>query len=395
MKLILATTIPATLYNLYSNQLPYLINQGYDIELITSSGKGWITAIQLKEKYNLPVHVIPFTRKISFFSDIVCFFKIKKIIKKTKPDIIHYSTPKASLICALSGFFYKKSIKIYTIRGIVYYEKKGPLYYLLLLCEKLTCFLSHFVICVSKSNMNYIIGKKICNVSKIGILGYGSSQGVDANIRFNPANIDNKKVIEEKIKLNISNKEVVFGFMGRLTREKGLKELIEAWEMLTKEKPDIVLIIIGPVDFCREKVDKKLISIIKNAQTIRIIGNVNNPELYYKLMDVHILPSYREGFPNTVLEASAMEIPTITTNATGCIDSVIDGVTGFIVPAKNSIELYKKMLILANNDILRKQMGKKARERVVKYYNPELICKDLIYIFDNKKLPEIRKEDSI
>jgi glycosyltransferase involved in cell wall biosynthesis len=238
---------------------------------------------------------------------------------------------------------------------------------------------------MSKSNLSYINKEKLCAPGKMGLLGQGSNQGVDAKGRFNPDGVDADNVDSLRHLLGIPDKIVVFGYMGRFVKDKGIQELLNAWKAIREETLQCTLLLIGPREEPRDNLPKNLFCSIANDSRIRLIEPVTDPESYYAIMDILILPSYREGFPNVVLEAAAMRLPVITTDAIGCIDSVVDNETGFIVPVKNIEKLTEKMKILLYNSELRVEMGVKARERVLRDFNDEKITEELIYLINNKE----------
>jgi glycosyltransferase involved in cell wall biosynthesis len=384
-RIAIVTTVPATLYHLFSNQIDRIKREGFNVFLISSAGDQWICAKDVENKYGIKVHCVPFLRTFSLFSDMYTIIALCSLLAKLHLNVIYYCTPKASLLTAIAAFFMRVPFRIYSLFGQVYYGKKGLMKNILFLAEFLTCSFSHRVILMSKSNLAYIQKEKLCAPRKMGLLGKGTNQGVDAKGRFNPDSIDARNVDCLRNRLNIPENMVVFGYMGRLVKDKGIRELFNAWKDIRKETLQCTLLLIGPKKEPRDKLPDTLFDSIANDSRIRLIEPVTDPEMYYALMNILILPSYREGFPNVVLEAAAMRLPVITTDAIGCIDSVIENETGFIVPFKNIEKLKEKMKVLLHNPQLRAEMGFKARERVLKDFNAEKITEELIYLINNKE----------
>ena len=191
--LVIVTTIPATLYHLLSNQIPYLTAQGMSVTLITSAGE-WVTVRDVEKRYGVRVHTAPFTREYSILKDIGAIRRLYAQLKTIRPVIVHYSTPKAAFLCSLAAWCARIPRRVYTVRGMVYYGKKWPLRSVLECVEWLTCRLSTHVLSVSASNRDFIIRRRLCHAAKIRVLAHGSSQGVDARQRFNPANLDGIKL---------------------------------------------------------------------------------------------------------------------------------------------------------------------------------------------------------
>ncbi|HMD67853.1 MAG TPA: glycosyltransferase, partial [Chitinivibrionales bacterium] len=299
-------------------------------------------------------------------------------------DVIYYCTPKASLLTAMAAFLMRVPFRIYSVFGQVYYGKKGATEKILLLAELVSCACSHKVILMSESNLRYMAAKKLCRPDKMGMLGCGTNQGVDAKGQFNPERIDTNNALKLRQKLNIPEKAAVIGYMGRLVKEKGILELVNAWHDIKNNTVPCVLLLIGPRKEPRDQLPQNVFNEIETDPTIRLIESVADPESYYAIMDIFVLPSYREGFPNVVLEASAMRLPVVTTNAIGCVDSVLDNETGFVVPVRNVEQMKEKIKVLLHNPEMRRDMGAKARERVLRDFDGEAITEELMYLINNR-----------
>jgi glycosyltransferase involved in cell wall biosynthesis len=208
---------------------------------------------------------------------------------------------------------------------------------------------------------------------------------VDCTV-FAPNKISLSQKLQTRRSLNISPDAFVFGFVGRLVNDKGINELSIAWKQVSAKIDNAVLIIIGPKNEPNDRISYETNSYLSNSKSIRLTGAVQNTVAYYSIMDTLVHPSHREGFPNAVLEAAAMELPVITTDALGCIDSVRDGETGFIVPVRNTEKLAEKMLLLARDTELRENMGKKARQRVLCDFDPQSLALELVHLLKKPTL---------
>ena len=213
---------------------------------------------------------------------------------------------------------------------------------------------------------------------RLRVLGNGSSNGVDAGTRFNPSTVEASDIADLRRELKIPDDCKVIGFVGRIVNGKGIVELEGAWRKLQKQSPEVYLMMIGPTE-PQDPVPADVIGSIRRDPRIIHVDYVPNDKmpLYYALMDHLVLPTYSEGFPNVALEAAAMERPTIATKVSGCVDAVVDGVTGLIVPARDSDSLAEAMdYYLANPDV-KNRHGTAARERALKDYKPEIIWQAL------------------
>jgi glycosyltransferase involved in cell wall biosynthesis len=351
--IVLVTSIPETIFSTMEELIPFLVRKNFNVVAMGSKGQ-WLSPEDVKRKFTIPYYTINFTRIFSPLRDILALFGVLKTLLLLRPDVIHYSTPKAALLTSIAAYVARVPTRTYTIRGMTYVGKKGPAFFLSIMIERLTCLLSQSVLCVSASNLSYCASKKICSPEKISILGSGSSHGVDAEKKFNRALLLKDKLVDMKKKLGIPAGAVVFGFVGRLVRDKGAEELLSAWDKFSQKHADAFLLIIGDNQEPRDRVHAHAISGKTANERLRVIRPTTDIAAYYGIMDVVVLPSHREGFPNVVLEAGAMELPVITTNAIGCRDSVVDGKTGLVFQCGNKDELLEKMELLYADERLRR-----------------------------------------
>ncbi|KMQ51551.1 glycosyl transferase group 1 [Chitinispirillum alkaliphilum] len=372
-KIVFVTTLPQTVFFLLGEHIEYLKAKGYSVEVITSKGI-WLNSDQIAEKFNIPVHTVSFTRTITPVKDLKCMFKLIILFLKLRPDILHVSTPKASILAIVAAFLTGVKNRIYTVRGLVYLSPKNKVLPVMFLIEFIACRLATKVLAVSDSNRKLLFKHKLCNSKKIEVLGNGSSHGVDASERFNPARFEKERVATFRESIGLRKNSVVFGFVGRLVKDKGIEDFACAWEMFTKKYSDAELVIIGPSVEPRDCISNECFEFLKLRKDVHFFFDITDPVEYYTVMDVFVLPSYREGFPNVVLEAGAMCVPVITSNAPGCIDSVLDNETGLITSVGDPALLCQKMEILYSNPHLRKQFGDNARKRALELFSPELIC---------------------
>ena len=374
-KLIFITTVPETIYFVLEEQIPYLIKQGYEVSTVCSKGS-WTTISDIKAKYGINAYCVNFKRVFSPIHDFLSLINIIALLFFLRPKIIHASTPKAALLSIIGASIARVPLRIYHNRGIIYQDYKGIAKLFWHTLEKTICFLSHIVIVNSNSNRQYLQKYKLCSSTKLHLLGFGSSHGVDS-LKFNPSNVTNSEKENLKRNLCISDNKVVFGFVGRIVKDKGVMDLAAAWEILLKRNVKAHLVLVGPAAEPRDNIPSECLKYLNNTPSISFCNDAKNARKYYSIFDIFVLPSYREGFPNVVLEAGAMEIPVITTDTLGCIDSVTDGVTGLICKTGDCKTLSDLMFKLYVDPVLRKKLGKQAREHVIKHYDPLTICKYL------------------
>lgn len=381
MLIAIVSTVPETLYYLLEEQIPFFKKKGFEVIGITSEGS-WIKAEDINKKYDIEVKVFEFTRVISIKKDLCTLFQMIRWFKKIRPDILHVSTPKASLLTLIAGWVTRVPNRIYTIRGLQYPEYRGLKKCFYMFLDKLCCTLARRVIAVSDSNMEYIIKNKISRKEKVSVLAHGSSHGVDSTRKYNPAFKNKNEIRALKNRMGIAENDVVIGFIGRMVKEKGVEDIAVIWKQLSEKNKNCHLVLVGPLNEPRDHVSAEYITYFNNNRTVHMVGDARNPFSYYSIMDIVLFPSYREGFPNVVIEAGAMELPVISTDAMGCRDAVEDTVNGIVVPVGDVKKLQDACELLINNKTMRVSMGIKARARVVERYQPEDICEESLKIYE-------------
>jgi glycosyltransferase involved in cell wall biosynthesis len=290
----------------------------------------------------IPVEI---PRGIDLFGSIRAIKKLKEIFKKEKFDFIQYSTPNAGLYASIAGKSVGITIRNYHLMGIRYLGEKGIKKKILKCLEKLACKNSTHIECVSKSNLEFAIKEKLFDRKKAVVVHNGSSGGLDLK-RFNSQKREEFRN-EIRVKYGIKEEEFVFGFVGRITRDKGVNEILSAFEKINNAK----LMMVGPKENI-EGLDEKLYKQSLHNEQILYTGAVSDVEKYYCAMDVLLFPSYREGFGNVVMEAGAMGTPSIISNIPGPIDQVVEGQTALIVKPHNSGELFDAMVKIMDDKLL-------------------------------------------
>lgn len=333
------------------NQFLYFKNKA-DFTVASPNQKGIDKA---REYYQFKYFDVNITRTINPWSDIKAIIKLYKFIKKEKFDIVVAHSPKGGLIGMIASFSAKIPRRVFFRHGLVFETATGVKKKILILIEKITGRLATNVVNVSESLMDESNIYKLNSSQKNIIIGRGTCNGVD---------------VEKFRYRKKTNPNFVVGFVGRLAKDKGIKELVEAWEIFSLNKENVQLLLIGPIDD-RNGISQEILSNIKSNPKIQWKGYVAETSYYYNEMDVFILPSYREGFPTVILEASASEIPIITTKKTGCVNAIVENQTGIftdISPQEiaNSIEFYY------HNENARKQHGNNARIFIENYFREDI-----------------------
>lgn len=325
------------------------------------------------------------------FSGLKIIKEMRKIFKEQKFDLIQYSTPNASLYASLAGFLSRIPIRLYCQWGMVFVGFNGIKRKIFKLEEKLVCALSTWVEPDSYSNLNFAHEEKLYPINKGSVIWNGSACGIDLN-KFNYS----KKAeynLKIRAELNIPSDAFVFGFVGRITRDKGINELLEVSKQIFSKKGNAYLILIG-----NEEIDKTvntdLYNWSKKCEQIIYCGRTNVVEQYLSAINCFVLASYREGFGMSVIEAEAMGVPVIVTDIPGPIDAMKKDKTGLIVKKGDIESLEKAMIKLLNNEKLSIEYGNNGVEFVINNFEQQTpfnyIKKDRENLF-NKYLNESRR----
>ncbi|MEQ6028414.1 glycosyltransferase family 4 protein [Staphylococcus saccharolyticus] len=356
---------------LMKGQIEYLRDRGLDVHIVSSKGE------EQKIYSSNIVHVINMEREISIKNDIKSLYNMIKLFIKEKPQIVNSGTPKAGLIGTLAAFITRRPVRIYTVRGLRLETVTGLKYKILYAMEKLAMFCATDVIAISESLKKRIVYLGLEKKENLSVLGYGSSNGI---------NLDDYNKNDDYIPVTIANQlenHFVIGYVGRIVKDKGIREVVEVFKILKLKGYLVKLLVVGEIEE-DDSIDKKYFNFLESNDDVILTGQVNKPVCYYNHMDVLLFPTYREGFGNVSIEAQAVEVPVITSNATGAQDTVDDAQTGFIVDIGDYKAMANKTEILMNNEILRQRLGTNARARVAKRFKSEIVWKHLETIYRNK-----------
>lgn len=338
-KLIRVTTIPASLKGLLEGQLKYM-SDFFEVIGISSEDEGELTATAIQEG----IRVIPveMTRTITPLRDLKATWKLYKIFKKEKPYIVHTHTPKAGTLGMLAAFLAGVPNRLHTIAGLPLIEAEGNKRILLNFVEKITYACATKIYPNSHGLKQIILDNKFTCEKKIKVIGNGSSNGIDINF-FDPELYSKSERNALKLSLGITNNDIVYLFVGRMVKDKGVNELISAFRKLAKTHSNVKLLLVGGYERELDPVLPETEETIKNHPQIIGLGWQQDVRPFFAIANIFTFPSYREGFPNVVLQAGAMEIPSIVSNINGCNEIIEDGVNGYIIPVKNVNKLYLAM----------------------------------------------------
>ncbi|MCZ2478021.1 glycosyltransferase family 4 protein [Aquirufa antheringensis] len=357
-------------------QIEYFQKKGDKIFVACSFSK---ELIDFCESKNVVFLSIPVVRGINPLMDIYALFKLFLFVKKHNISVVVGHTPKGGLLGMLVGYICGVHRKFYFRHGLMFETSRGFKRFILLQIERFTGFLADKVICVSRSILKNSNGLKLSEFHKNILLNYGTCNGIDALEKFNPEIANQDKVDQLRISLGIEDSDFVVGFVGRLVNDKGISELVDAWKLIIKDFSKVKLLLVGPFE-SRDGLSEACIKFIRDENTIVHVDYTNDPAIYYCLMNLFILPSFREGFPTVVLEASAMKLPVITTRKTGCVDSIEENITGVFCEIE-PISIYDAISKFINDKSRIESFGNFGRKRVLEDFSQEVIWNDLFKVY--------------
>ena len=337
-KLLRITTVPTSLNGLLTGQLKFM-NNHYEVIGISSAGKGLDKA---KQQEGIEVIPVEMTRSITPIKDVKAVYSLYKIFKKERPFIVHSHTPKAGTVSMLAAKLAGVPHRLHTIAGLPLVEATGFKRWVLNTVEKITYACATKIYPNSYGLQDIILEEKFTSIKKLKVIGKGSSNGIDTSF-FNPDLYTDKEKQELRASLNIPEDHIVFTFVGRLVADKGINELIYAFKKLTTTHNNITLLLVGTFEPDLDPLDEETISFIYNSPYVRGVGWQDDVRPYFAISNILTFPSYREGFPNVVMQAGAMKLYSIVTDINGCNEIVKEGENGTIIPPKNKEALLKKM----------------------------------------------------
>ena len=352
-KILFASTVAPTTRYFVLDQATFLQARGWDVHVVHSPDRD-----RSQENWPFSVHEVSMRREISPIRDLRALLLMIRLIHRLKPQVIWSGTLKASLLSLFAGRLLRVRHRIYLVRGIRYEGTKGYERWLLKMAERLCCAFASDVIAVSASVADLLVQDGVRKRPPL-VLGRGASNGVDTRI-FRPG-ISSRE--NEFCGLETESTGVFVGFVGRLTPNKGLNILIEAFQLARLKVPDLRLVLIGDVDYAN-RLSTRVLDCIQRCPDIHFLGKQAKEDIpaLLRSLDMVVLPSlFREGLPNVLIEAAASGVPAITTNSTGCRDAVLNEVTGLVVGVNDVAALAGAMVNLAADANYRHALGAAAR----------------------------------
>ena len=362
------TTVPVTLAFL-AGHVAHAKSKGFEVHALSSPGE---PLEEFGRDMQIYVHATPMPRRITPLVDLAAVWRIVRVIRQVRPTLVDAHTPKGGLLAMMAASLCRVPVRIYHQHGLPLVTAKGLKRLILRWTERTACRLAHQVICVSESVREVAISEGLCPPGKIKVLGRGSIDGIEGERKFNPARISTESAQRVRARYQIPQGSLVMGFVGRIVRDKGLVELVQSWRVLREECPSLHLLVAGPFE-SRDPIPADVEAMMRSDPRIHLAGMVHDMPSIYRTLDLLVLPTYREGFPASLLEAAAMGVPVIATRIPGCVDAVRDGETGLLVPVRDAEALTAAIRVYLGDPKLRRQHGANGRDRALREFDPEVM----------------------
>lgn len=368
-KITIVITVPLSLETWFRGQ-PHYLSEHYEIEIITSEGKN-IASIQTYE--NVSITLVDFTRRINPFKDLKILLQLWRHFRRTSPDMVYSITPKAGLLAMSAAWLARVPLRVHLIVGLAYMGSSNKRRMLLKAIEKITYF---FATDLYSNSLNLIdIIRKELTSKKVNVIGYGSVNGVDT------AHFNDTFTTEEKFSLRhdlgIDRDDFLLLFTGRIVADKGINELIAAFEHLALIHPKIRLLLVGDYENELDPIHPDTLELITVHSRISVIPFQSDIRPYFCIADVLVLPSYREGLPNVLIEAGSCGLPLIATDINGCNEVIIEGENGLLVEPKSISHLIDGIEKLVDSPDLYAALKKNARKSILKRYDQNVFWETL------------------
>jgi len=384
-KLIRITTVPMALKYLLPGQMKFMAANGFDVVMISADGKELPDVLANEQCRHI---IVPMTRKITPVQDLKCLWQLVRIFKKEKPDIVHTHTPKAGLLGMMAAKLSGVKVRIHTVAGLPMMVEKGNRYRLLKAIEKITYRAATQIWPNSYSLLQFIKDNHLAAEKKLQVIASGSSNGINID-RFNKAALKTDVLENIRTAIKFNSQHIYLLCIGRLVADKGIVELVNVFTRLQKTSPDLKLLLVGLYEPQLDPLPQETLQQVESNPGIIHIDWSNEVEYYMSIADVFVFPSHREGFPNVLLQAGAMELPVVCSRIAGNVDIVNNGQTGLLFEKGNETEMYSSVSFALANMEQMKSMAQNLLHIIKNDYRRENIWQHILsayqILLNNKK----------
>ena len=368
-KLIRITTIPMALRYLLPGQMKYMKEHGWQVTMISADGEGREEVIKNEE---CPHIVVPLTRRITPFQDLKCLWKLFFILRRERPDIVHTHTPKAGLLGMLAAKIAGVPIRIHTVAGLPLMVEKGFKLKLLSLVEKITNNSATHVWPNSASLKKYIESTHLADPQKLSVISHGSSNGIDLD-KFNPDNLQPTIMQSVKRSVGYDDSSRYLLYIGRVVADKGISELVTAFLQLQEKHAGLKLLLAGDFEQSLDPLPASIVTEIQQNENIILLPWTPHVAYIAALAHVMVFPSHREGFPNVLLQAGAMQLPIACSRIAGNVDLVRESETGYLFEPKNAQQIVEAVHLALTSPDKTRAMSMQLYREVKMYFGREQV----------------------
>jgi glycosyltransferase involved in cell wall biosynthesis len=359
----------------FTGQVAFFRAHGFVWEVASSPGAG---LMEFGMREGIAVHAVNMTRTITPLRDLVTLYHLWRLFRRSRPTVVDAHTPKGGLLGMTAAWLARVPVRVYHVHGLPVLTASWVRRVLLRWSDRVAGQVSHRVICVSHSIHQAALDERLFPAGKARVLARGTINGVDSAVRFNPAVVGREAGPGVRAALGIPAQARVLGFVGRVVCFKGVVELAGAWRGLRERYPDMHLLIVGPFE-SKDPIPAEIKEELAHDPRVHLVaGWVEDTRPYYAALDVLALPSHREGFPYALLEAASMQLPVVATTVPGCVDAVVDGVTGALVRPFDARALADAVAVYMDDPGLRQEHGRAGRERVAREFGQQAVWEALL-----------------
>lgn len=381
MRLLRITTVPVSLRILLKGQLEFMSRNGAEVLAVSSDGPD-------ASRLAVPHRVVEMTRAITPFRDLLALIALVRVIRHFRPDIVHTHTPKAGLLGMMAAWICGIPVRIHTIGGLPWMESRGIRRWVLKRMEALTIGCASAVL-VNSNNLRKILGQELPSVRKpMQVLGAGSTNGIDTAHFSRTPELEN---IATRLRSDhgIAEADFVFCFVGRLVLHKGLVELVHAFDALREIHPNIHLLLVGPFERDREQLPQEIEDRINRGDGIISPGMVDDVRPWLVAAQAFVLPTWREGFPNVLLQAGSLGVPVIATDINGCNEIIASPEMGLIYPPKDTDALRQAMAVMIQDRASAGLRALELKRHIILHYDQHRIWHELLGFYQREvsKIP--------
>ncbi|MCQ2246121.1 MAG: glycosyltransferase family 4 protein [Bacteroidaceae bacterium] len=358
-KIIRTSTVPGSL-NTFCKGLLTELKEDYEVVALSSPGE---ELDELGEREQVKTIAVPMQRQISPLKDLVSLWKIYRAFRREKPQMVHSMTPKAGLLCMMAGWMARVPVRVHTFTGLVFPTAKGLKQKMLIMTDRITCACATHIIPEGRGVKHDLLKYKITG-KPLKVLGYGNVMGINLEHYRSETTARKKKEADDTFS---------FLFIGRLVGDKGINELAHAFCRLCKKYEQVRLVLVGGYESDLDPLKPDTLRLIQETPQIMAVGVQKDVRPWFETADALVFPSYREGFPNVVIEAGAMGVPSIVTDINGSREIIREGLNGRIIPSQDEESLYQAMEWMVNHPLACIEMAGRARKMVEDRYEQSFV----------------------